>query len=74
MCRRPTNKKGDVDMATKSILKTIHIKDRRSIQALVRALEHAQGKSAQPVKFQRSVSEASREEIKKMFGAKDDGI
>ena len=55
-------------MATKSILKTIHIKRRKSASALINALEHAEGKSEKDVQFQRSYSTASREEIKKMFG------
>lgn len=61
-------------MATKSILKTVHIKERKSATALVNALENAKGKSARKVKFQRVPSEASREEIKAMFGAKDDRV
>lgn len=55
-------------MATKSILKTVHIKERKSATALVNALENAKGKSAQKVEFQRMPSEASREEIRAMFG------
>ena len=58
-------------MATKSILKTIHIKKRRSALALVRALENARGKSEQPVAMSRSYSEASRSDIKKMFGVSE---
>lgn len=56
-------------MSTKSILKTIHITDRKSALALVRALENAGGKSQKDVVMQRSHSEASREDIRKMFGA-----
>lgn len=55
-------------MATKSILKTIHIKERNSANALVRALENAKGKTAKDVVMKRSYSEASRDDIHKMFG------
>lgn len=61
-------------MATKSILKTVYIKERKSVNALVNALENAKGKSAQKVTYQRMPSEASRDEIRAMFGAKNDGL
>ena len=41
-------------MATKSILKTIHIKKRKSALSLVNALENASGKSSKDVHYQRS--------------------
>lgn len=56
-------------MATKSVLKNIDLKTRKSAVALVNALENAKGKSSQLVTQQRTFSDASREEIKKMFGA-----
>lgn len=55
-------------MATKSILKTIHIKEPGAAAALVRALENAKGKSEKEVTFKRTPSEASRTDIQKMFG------
>lgn len=56
-------------MATKSILKSIHVRDRSSAFRLVRALENAEKKGREtPVKT-RTFSDASREEIRKMFGA-----
>lgn len=55
-------------MATKSILKTIHIKTPKSAQRLTSALENASGKAAKEVKLSRMASEASRDEICKMFG------
>ena len=61
-------------MATKSILKTVHIKDKKAAAALVGALENAKNKTAKEVRMSRSSSEASREEIKKMFGAQDDRV
>ncbi len=61
-------------MATKSILKDINIKDKKTVAALVNALEHASGKKAQDVKRERSYSEASRAEIKKMFGGSNDRV
>lgn len=56
-------------MATKSVLKNIDIKNRNSAMALVNALENAKGKHAQYVVKDRSFSNASKEEIRKMFGA-----
>lgn len=60
--------KGVEIMATKSILKTIHIKKRRPALALVRALEHAKGKASKEVVMSRSYSEATESDIRKMFG------
>ncbi len=54
-------------MATKSILKTIHIKESGAATALVRALENAKGKAEKEVVFKRTPSEASRADIRKMF-------
>lgn len=56
-------------MATKSVLKNIDVKTRKSAYALVNALENAQGKHAQPVVNNRTFSDASKEEIRKMFGS-----
>ena len=61
-------------MATKSILKTIHIKERGAAITLVRALENAKGKSEKKVEFKRTPSEASRSDIQKLFGVQDDGV
>lgn len=61
-------------MATKSVLKNIDIKTRGSALALVNALENAKGKSAQPVTSKRTFSDADRDEIRKMFGGKNDRI
>lgn len=61
-------------MATKSILKTIHIKSRDSARALANALEYAKNKTEKTVIFSKSYSEASRDEIKAMFGAENDRI
>ena len=55
-------------MATKSVLKNVDVKTRNSALALVNALENAKGKHAQHIKKTRSFSDASREEIRKMFG------
>ncbi len=63
-------------MATKSILKTILIKDRKSARALVNALEHASGKGEKQVIMRKGSSEASQSEIRKMFGVEesDEGL
>lgn len=55
-------------MATKSVLKNIDIKTRNSALALVNALENAKGKHTQVVERNRAFSDASRDEIHKMFG------
>ena len=55
-------------MATKSILKSINIKSRKSALAMVNANENASGKHAQDVTRNRAFSDASRDEIRKMFG------
>jgi len=55
-------------VATKSILKTVHIKDSKSASKLAGALENSQTKRQKDFKPSRQVSEASREEIKSMFG------
>lgn len=55
-------------MATKSVLKTIHIKKKRPALSLVKALENASGKAKKDVVFQRGYSTATKDEIEKMFG------
>lgn len=57
-----------MNMATKSILKNVTIKDKKSALFLVSALENAHGKRSQDVQHQRPYSDASRDEIRKMFG------
>lgn len=61
-------------MATKSILKTIYIKQRKPATRLINALENASGKGAKTVEMSRGYSEVSKTEIKKMFGVQDDGV
>lgn len=55
-------------MATKSVLKNVTVRDRQSARRLISALENASGKQSQPVQHQRSHSDASRDDIRKMFG------
>lgn len=57
-------------MATKSVLKTVHIKDAKAARRLASALENAKGKQSQEVRMSRSVSTASREEVRSIFGEK----
>lgn len=61
-------------MATKSILKNVTIKDKSSARRLILALENASGKRSQPVQHQRSHSDASRDDIHKMFGGSNDRV
>lgn len=58
-------------MATKSILKTVHIKDNVSARRLASALENASKKHSAPVVFKCKVSDATSEEIEAMFGANE---
>lgn len=61
-------------MATKSVLKNVQIKNRAAARNLIRALENAHKKSAKPVECNRTFKDASREEIRKMFGDGNDGV
>lgn len=54
-------------MATKSILKTVYIKDNETAKKLANALENACRKNEKTVHFKRSVSTATRKEIREMF-------
>lgn len=54
-------------MATKSILKTVDIRTEKSARRLANALENASNKAAKQVKYSRSVSTASAEDVRKMF-------
>ncbi len=59
---------GVVTMATKSILKNVNIRNRKGASALARAMENASSVKSQPVIMSRPVSDATEDEIKKMFG------
>lgn len=54
-------------MATKSILKTVYIKDNETAKKLANALENACRRQEKAVHFKRSVSTATRDEIRNMF-------
>lgn len=54
-------------MATKSVLKNIMIKDRRSAHDFVKALEHASGKQSKDVTISRTCKEMNKDDIRKMF-------
>ncbi len=55
-------------MATNSFLKSIKVRDKKSIEALVNALETAQGKHSNEVVLDRKVRIASKKDITKIFG------
>lgn len=55
-------------MATKSILKNVDIKDKRLARSFIYALEKAQSKKTRDIQLSRTCSEATGEEIKKLFG------
>ena len=61
-------------MATKSILKSVNIRNKGAAERFAAAMETAHLKKSQPVKMSRPVSEATDDEIRKMFGAGDDRI
>lgn len=55
-------------MATKSILKSIHIKDRKQAAKLVSAMERAEKQRPQrKTDFSRMVSVADRDEVRLLF-------
>lgn len=54
-------------MATKSILKTVYVKDNEAAKRLANALENASQKKSESVNYKRSVSTATRKEIREMF-------
>lgn len=60
---------GGVIMATKSFLKDITIKSKKSCEALVNALENAEGKKSKDFTPKCQVRVASPDDIKKIFGA-----
>ena len=54
-------------MATKSILKNIVIKDKKSCCSLINALETAKGKIRKEVVFSRDYRTATEDDIDKIF-------
>ena len=54
-------------MATKSVLKSVNLRTRKSATALVMALERAKARKSRPIKSQRVFTDASREDIRCMF-------
>lgn len=59
-------------MATKSFLKNIVIKDKKSASAFLEALENAEGKKRKNVKIDRLVEDVEdNETIKEIFKKKD---
>lgn len=57
-------------MATKSICKTVHIRDKRLASQLINALESAKGKRSTEIHFSKKVYDLKGDQIKDMFGAK----
>lgn len=57
-------------MATKSILKSVNIKTNHAAVRLADAMEYAKDRPGRKVDFQRPVSDATAEDIIKMFGQK----
>lgn len=58
-------------MATKSFLKSVYIKDKKSAKSFVAALENAEKKTKKDVNFRKSVQEIEDEDtIRKMFYSK----
>ncbi len=56
-------KRGEVIMATKSILKDIDIKDKESAKALIVALEKAEKKKKKNIEVSRTYSDADNADI-----------
>ena len=57
-------------MSTKSILKNIVIKDKKTSSSLINAIESAKGKHSKDVVYSRVVRNADDEMIKKIFEVK----
>lgn len=55
-------------MATKSILKSVDIKDRRLCRQFVKALEYAEKKKSIHVEISKPVREVRGNDIKELFG------
>jgi len=55
-------------MATNSIFKNIKIKDKKAAAKFITALEKAKNRDSKEVVYSKRVSEATREEIRLMFG------
>ena len=56
-------------MATKSFLKNIVIKDRKSAEKFIKALENAENKKVKKVTVNKRVEDVTdKEQIRKMFG------
>ena len=54
-------------MATKSIMKNIDIKKRKSCHAFVSALEYAKRRKGKKVQISKHIKEVAREKIKEFF-------
>jgi len=59
-------------MATKSFLKNIDIRNRKSCSKFVSALENAQNKSGEEVVMSKRVNIVKKADIKKFFGVADE--
>lgn len=57
-------------MATKSILKSVDVKDKNLAKSLVSALENASKKKSKDVSLSRTYSDVRGEKIKDIFGSK----
>ena len=58
-------------MATKSFLKNINIKDKKSATAFIEALENAENKGRKKIKFDRLVEDVEdSQKIKEIFKSK----
>lgn len=55
-------------MATKSIIKSIDIRDKKLCQTFVSALENAKEKKSKEVSLSRTFTEIKGEKIKELFG------
>ena len=58
-------------MATKSFLKNIELRDKKSVERFVRALENAEKFQGKKIILDKQVEYARGEELKKIFGEDD---
>ena len=59
--------KGDI-VATKSILKTVDIKNPKLGKSMIQALENASGKQAQDIQLSRTYEDVKGDKIRRIFG------
>lgn len=61
-------------MATKSIFKTVNVRNASLSRRLLNALEQAKDFSEKETKMSKSYTSIGKDDVKKLFGEEDDGV